>query len=624
MTDTESSSAMSTLRETSSRITRFHEAVRFAFPHRFAIAVILGLTLAVAALNAVEPLLLKFIFDGLVGDDPTRSLALGLIGLGGFALARELLVAGSNWLTWHTRIGLHYALLDATVGKLHRMPLHIQRSEGVGAIMTRLDRSIQGLVAAVAEILFNVIPALVFLVIAAIIMFTLNPVLAAVVLAFAPVPALIAALAAPEQTARERILLDRWAKIYGRFNEVLSGILVVRSFAMEDAEKRRFMQDVGAANRVVIRGVGLDQGYSAASNVVVAVARLAAVGLGGWMVINGAVTVGTVIAFLGYVGQLFGPVQGLSSVYQTVKRATVCLDEVLGILNVQEHLGDRPDAIDLESIRGDVEFRNVRFRYSENSRLILDDFNLHVRSGEMAAIIGPSGSGKSTLMALLMRFYEAQEGSVYIDGHDVRELKQGGLRRQIAVVLQDPLLFNDTVRNNIAYGKPEASQQEIEAAAKAANADNIIQHLPQGFDTRVGERGGLLSVGERQRITIARALLKDPSILILDEATSALDAESEALVQQALERLEKGRTTFVIAHRLSTVVNADKIVVLGNGKVTECGTHAELMRLNGYYAGLVKRQHHGMIDNDDPTPPIDRRKNRRSEEQDRGAENGNT
>ncbi|MGQ9426555.1 ABC transporter ATP-binding protein [Gilvimarinus sp. F26214L] len=601
------------LRETGSRITRFHHAVRFAFPQRFAVAVILVLTLAVSGLNAVEPLILKYIFDGLVEEDAVRALVTGLVGLGLFALGREALSAGSNWLTWHTRIGLHYALLDATVGKLHRMPLHIQRSEGVGAIMTRLDRSIQGLVAAVAEILFNVIPALVFLVISAIIMFNLNATLATVVLLFAPLPALIATLAAPEQTARERILLDRWAKIYGRFNEVLSGILVVRSFTMEDEEKRRFMRDVDSANRVVIRGVGLDQGYSAASNIVVAIARIAAIGVGGWMVINGAVTVGTVVAFLGYVGQLFGPVQGLSGVYQTVKRATVCLDEILGILNVQEHLGDRPDAVDPEHINGEVEFRNISFRYNDDSRLVLKDFSLKVEAGKMVAIIGPSGSGKSTLMGLLMRFYEAEEGTIFIDGQDIRNLKQSGLRRHIAVVLQDPLLFNDTVRNNIAYGKPDASEREIEAAAKAANAYDLIEHLSEGFDTRVGERGTLLSVGERQRITIARALLKNPSILILDEATSALDAESEQLVQQALENLEAGRTTFVIAHRLSTVVNADRIVVLGNGRVTESGTHEELMELNGYYADLIRRQHHGLIDNDVPSPAVDRRRNRRPE-----------
>lgn len=611
MTETTTTEGSRSFRETSSRLSHFHKAVRFAFPQRFAIAVILALTLTVAGLNALEPLILKYLFDGLVTDDAIGVLVKGLTALGLFALSRELLNAGSNWLTWRTRLGLHYALLDATVGKLHRMPLHIQRSEGVGAIMTRLDRSIQGLVSAVAEILFNVIPALVFLAIATVVMFNLNTTLALVVLAFAPLPALIAAVAAPEQAARERKLLDRWARIYSRFNEVLSGILVVRSFAMEDDEKHRFLRDVDAANQVVIRGVGIDQGYGAASNIVVALSRIAAIGVGGWMVIDGAVTVGTVIAFLGYVGGLFGPVQGLSGIYQTVKRATVCLDEVLNILTMQEHLGDHPNAADPDTVRGEVVFRDVCFRYNPNSRRVLDHFDLHVEAGQMVAIIGPSGSGKSTLMGLLMRFYEQEEGSIHIDGRDIRELKQSGLRRHIAVVLQDPLLFNDTVRNNIAYGKPNAREEEIEQAARMANALDLIQHLPRGFDTVVGERGATLSVGERQRITIARALLKNPSILILDEATSALDAESELLVQQALERLEAGRTTFVIAHRLSTVVNADKIVVLGNGRVIECGTHAQLLKRDGYYAGLVRRQHHGLIDNDDPTPEVDRRKNRK-------------
>ncbi len=611
MTETSKSEESRSIRNTSSRLIHFHKAVRFAFPQRFAIAVILMLTLSVAGLNALEPLIMKYLFDGLVTADATRVLTMGLFALGAFALGRELLNAGANWLTWRTRIGLHYALLDATIGKLHRMPLHIQRSEGVGAIMTRLDRSIQGLVSAVAEILFSVIPAVVFLAIATVVMINLNTTLALVVLVFAPLPALIAAVAAPEQTARERKLLDRWAKIYSRFNEVLSGIMVVRSFAMEDDEKRRFLRDVHAANQVVIRGVGIDQGYGAASNAVVALSRIAAIGVGGWMVINGAVTVGTVIAFLGYVGGLFGPVQGLSGIYQTLKRATVSLDEVFNILNMQEHLGDKPDAVDPDDVRGDVEFRDISFRYNPNSRRVLDHFNLRVEAGQMVAIIGPSGSGKSTLMGMLMRFYEQEEGSILIDGRDIRELKQSGLRRHIAVVLQDPLLFNDTVRNNIAYGKPDAREEDIEWAARTANAHDLIQHLPQGFDTVVGERGAMLSVGERQRITIARALLKNPSILILDEATSALDAESELLVQQALERLEAGRTTFVIAHRLSTVINADKIVVLGNGRVAECGTHAQLLRQNGYYASLVRRQHHGLIDNDDPTPTVDRRKNRK-------------
>jgi ATP-binding cassette subfamily B protein len=222
------------------------------------------------------------------------------------------------------------------------------------------------------------------------------------------------------------------------------------------------------------------------------------------------------------------------------------------------------------------------------------------------AIVGPSGSGKTTLMALLMRFYDPLEGWIEIDGRDLRGIKQSSLRRHIGVVLQDPLLFNDTIKANIAYGRPEASSEEIEAAAKAAYAHDFIQRLPEGYDTRVGERGSLLSVGERQRITIARALLKNPPILILDEATSALDAESEEAVQNAIDALMAGRTTFVIAHRLTTVVNADRIVVLKEGRIIESGRHTDLMRQNGYYASLVKRQHRGLIANDtDPSaqPP---------------------
>lgn len=577
---------------------RLHQAVKFAFPRHYAIAVILILSLAVAALNAIEPLVLKFIFDGLVTDQAARAVIIGLLLLVLFAVGREAAQGGANWLIWRTRLGLHYALLEATVGKLHRMPLRIQRSEGVGAIMTRLDRSIQGLVGAVAQILFSVVPSVVFLVIATVVMVQLDWILALVVLAFVPLPGLIAAWAAPEQTTRERTLLDQWARIYSRFNEVLSGILVVRSFAMEDTEKQRFLRDVAKANQVVIRGVALDSGYGAASNFAVAAARLAAIGVGGWLVVRGQMTVGTIVAFLGYVGGLFGPVQGLSGIYQTVRRAKVSLDEILNILEVQEHLGDSPDAIEVGEVRGEVAFEGVSFRYEDGGGPLLDDLTFHVAAGQTVAIVGPSGSGKTTLMALLMRFYDPQEGRILLDGHDLRTIRQSSLRRQIAVVLQDPLLFNDSVRNNIAYARPDATQQEIETAARAANADAFIARLPEGYDTMVGERGGLLSVGERQRLTIARALLKNPSILILDEATSALDAESEELVQEALERLQRNRTTFVIAHRLSTVVHADRIIVLARGHVSESGTHQELMRNDGYYASLVRRQHRGLIAND--------------------------
>ena len=580
------------------RLRQLHEAVRFALPHRYALGAVLALTLLIAAISAAEPLILKFIFDALTGTDAQPALSKGLGLLAMSALLRELARFASDWLTWRTRLGVHYALLDAMVGKLHSMPLRIQRSEGVGAITTRLDRSIQGFIGAAAQISFNVFPALVFLIIAAMIMFQLDWRLAVVVLCLAPIPALIALVAAPEQTERERVLLDRWSKIYSRFNEVLSGILVVRSFAMEDAEKRRFLADVGAANRVVIRGVATDAGYGAASDFVVAAARIIAIGIGGWLVIEGEITVGTLIAFLGYIAGLFGPVQGLSSIYSTARKATVSLEEIFKILNVQEHLGDAPDARPIDSLNGEVEFVGVSFHYEQADRPLLDDVSFHVAPGATVAIVGPSGSGKTTMMALLMRFYDPVEGSILLDGRDIRTITQRSLRRRISSVLQDPLLFNDTIRNNIAYGRPEATQEEIEEAAKAANIHEFVMRLPERYDTVVGERGALLSAGERQRVTIARAILKNPSILILDEATSSLDAESEDIVQEALERLEHGRTTFVIAHRLATVVRADCILVLQNGKIVEQGTHDELMRLDGYYASLVHRQRRGLIAND--------------------------
>jgi ATP-binding cassette subfamily B protein len=478
------------------------------------------------------------------------------------------------------------------------MPLRMQRSEGVGAIITKLDRSIQGFINAVTQLLFNVLPAVVYLVLSLLIMWRLDWRLALIVLAFAPVPAIIAAIASAEQTERERSLLDQWARIYSRFNEVLSGLIIVRSFAMEDMEKRRFLRDVEAANRLVTKGVGIDAGFGAASNLVVSLARLAVICFGGIFALRGQVTVGTLVALLGYVGGLFGPVQGLSGIFQTVQKATVSLDEIFGILDVQDHLGDRPAAVDIGEVKGEVVFENVTFHYEQRGRPLLRNIDLHVRVGETLAIVGPSGSGKTTLMALLMRFYDPVEGAIRIDGRDLRALKQRSMRAAIGVVLQDPLLFNDTVRNNIAYGNPNATDKEVEAAARAANAHGFVSHLPDGYDTMVGERGSRLSVGERQRITIARALVKDPRIIVLDEATASLDAETEAMVQEALDQLMKGRTTFVIAHRLATVVNADRIIVLRDGRIAESGRHQELMELDGYYASLVKRQTHGLIEND--------------------------
>lgn len=573
-------------------VPRWRRAAALGRPHARPIAVILGFTVLLSAFGALEPWLGGRLFDGLTSRDP-RLLIQCVVGLGVLGLLREGVSAIHGWLTWRTRIRLNEQLLASTVEQLHRLPVSFHREDTVAGRMMLVDRGIQALVAAVTEIAFTVLPAIFYLTLSVAIMARLDGRLTALVLIFAPIPALVGAVAAPEQIHRERTLLERWTRIYGRFGEVLQGIVTVKSFAMEDAEKQRFIGDVSDTNRLVVAGVVRDGWTGAARSLVAVGARAAALSYGGWLAWNGEITAGVVLAFQGYLGGLFGPVQGLTSAWQTVQRATVAFDSVFGILDAHDPVADAPDALRLEAVRGEVVFERVTFAYDAR-RPVLRGFDLTIRPGENVAIVGPSGSGKSTLMALLQRLYDPSEGRILIDGHDLRRLQQRSLRAQIGIVLQDGVLFNDTVRANIAYGKPGASDSAVGGAAEAANAHRFILSLPLGYDTVVGERGSLLSVGQRQRIAIARALLKDPPLLVLDEATSALDAESEAAVQEALERLVSGRTTITIAHRLATVVGSDRIIVLDAGQVVECGTHAELCSAGGTYATLVRLQLRGL------------------------------
>ncbi|PWT90597.1 MAG: ABC transporter [Acidobacteria bacterium] len=583
-----------------SGLSSLKRAARFSTGHNTAILFILLIGILGAGANAIEPLLLKYLFDHLSPGQISR-IVVAVLALLGIWILKEGMNAFCNWLTWKTRLEIHHSLLEQTVGRLQVMSFHVLRSEGVGALTTKLDRSIQGFLGGISQLLSSVLPAIVYLLISIIVMLKMNASLSLIVFFFAPLPVLIGGLTSPEQIRRERLMLRMWVRIYSRFTEVLSGILTVRTLVMEEAEKQRFLRDVAGANRLVLRGVQIDSTYSAISNLTALLARGVAIGYGAVLVIHQDISLGTLVAFLTYLSGFFGPVQNLSTSYQTLKRASVSMDEISSLLDMPEQIKDAPHAEDVREVMGEVVFDNVHFTYGVNDRVILENINFTAAPGEKVALVGPSGSGKTTLMALLQRFYDPIHGSIKIDNRDIRLLKQASLRKRFGVVLQDPLLFNDSVLNNIAYGRPEASFQEIVSAAKAAHAHDFIMKLPGGYDTIVGERGSALSVGERQRITIARAIVKNPAVVILDEATSALDAETEALVHDAVLHLIQGRTTFVIAHRLSTVVHVDRILVMKDGKIIETGKHTELVQKGGYYASLVDKQTRGLITHSPPT-----------------------
>ena len=311
---------------------------------------------------------------------------------------------------------------------------------------------------------------------------------------------------------------------------------------------------------------------------------------GGNSVINGSITAGSLVAFLTYAVNISNPIKRLSRVIGNIQKALAAAQRVFDVLDLPEVIKNAPDAKALPKVKGDVRFNDVSFAYNENEE-VLSHVSFEVKPGEMIAFVGPSGAGKSTVASLLPRFYDATNGSITIDGQDIRKVTLDSLREQVGIVPQETVLFNGSVYDNILYGRLDATREEVEAAAKAANAHDFIMQLPNGYETMLGDRGMNISGGQRQRISIARAILKNPQILILDEATSALDTESERVVQEALDRLMVGRTSFVIAHRLSTIKNADKIMVLEKGQLIEQGNHDELMAMDGLYAHLYKIQY---------------------------------
>lgn len=386
-----------------------------------------------------------------------------------------------------------------------------------------------------------------------------------------------------------RLVRQKIGELNALLQDNLSGIRVIKGFAREEHELGRFRDKSDENRRLNIKIARIHALFSPAIGTVTRLGSLFVLLYGGLKVLNGEMTAGMFVTFPIYIGMLYGPIMGISRFFTSIIRALASVERVFEVLETEPEVADKEDAIELPAIRGEVEFRDVCFSYTEEIE-VLTDVSLKAAPGQMVAFVGPSGAGKTTAVNLVPRFYDPTKGDIFIDGHNLRDIKQESLRKQMGIVLQEPFLFNDTIKASIAYGKLGATDEEIIEAAKAANAHDFIQQLSEGYDTVVGERGVKLSGGQRQRISIARAILADSRILILDEATSSVDTETEMLIQDAIQRLVKDRTTFVIAHRLSTIHNADLIAVLDGGHVVEMGTHDELLANDGLYRRLHKAQ----------------------------------
>ncbi|WP_285860069.1 MULTISPECIES: ABC transporter ATP-binding protein [Paenibacillus] len=483
-----------------------------------------------------------------------------------------------------------FDLRNKLYGHLQRLSLKYYQNTKVGEIISRFINDAEQTKNIVEVGMMNVWLDTFTLVFVLGFMFYLNPLLTLVSISIFPLYAIAVKVL---YKRLKKLTKDRSAALAGiqaYLHERIQGISVIRSFALEKHDRKQFEAINGKYLNKAMAHSRWNAWTFAVINTLTDIAPLLVIGYGGYQVIQGHLTLGTFVAFFGYLDRLYAPLKRLINSSTILTQASASWERVLELLDEPYDMTDDQHAMQLPAGSHSVAFRNVWFKYQEQGSWVLKNISLQVNPGQTVAFVGMSGGGKSSLVGLIPRFYDIQKGSVIVGGKDVRQWTMESLRSKVGMVLQDNFLFSGTVRDNIMLGNPEADEEAVISAAKAANAHDFIMNLSQGYDTEVGERGVKLSGGQKQRIAIARVFLKDPSILILDEATSALDLESEHLIQQALQQLSKSRTTLIVAHRLSTITHADQIIVMKNGTVAERGTHEELMQKDGVYSQLYNIQ----------------------------------
>jgi len=558
------------------------------FYRRRAVYMLLAV-LGTTGLNLIPPLLYGFALNEYIPKLDTASLLIVSIGFLVVAAATYGAQYVQNYLIEWLFGRMEYDMRTDIFEHLQKLSLQYYADKEAGSIVSRATNDVDKISEMISSGIITGMADLLTLVGIVLIMFSLNVRLSLVSFAIIPVMLVWMIVWGARVRTVYRETRKAIASVSAQMEESVSGIKEIQTFGKEVETRREFKQVNETNMSANVEAGRVMSAFYPTVTFFTAVGQALVLWFGGMDVIQGVVEVGTLFIFMSYITRFFIPIQELSNIWTSVQSAFAAAERVFNILDTPVDIGDTPDAEDIGAIKGEISYNNMTFGY-DPTQPVLRKINLHVESNKTFAFVGPTGVGKTTMINLLYRFYDPTEGMIAIDGHDLRRVKMESLRKQMGIVLQDPFLFSGTIIDNIRYSRPNATEEEVIAVSKAIGAHDFIMRLPEGYHTEVKERGGRLSVGQRQLVSLARALLANPRILIMDEATSSIDAYTELIIQKAMDRILEGRTAIVIAHRLSTVRNADQIIVIQGGEITEKGTHTELLAKRGVYSHLYEMQ----------------------------------
>lgn len=571
--------------------------MQFVRPYKWYIIATMIIGIIKFAIPLLIPLLLKYVVDEIIANTKlpmsvkTERLWWAIaVMLVIFVLIRPIVEYYRQYFAQWTASKVLYDIRNRLFTHMQKLSFTYYSNHRTGEIISRVINDVEQTKDFIITGLMNLWLDMTTIIIALIIMMKMDIKLTLVSISTLPLYAFSVKYFFGRLRQRTRMRSQALAELQAYLHERVQGMPVIKSLAIEEEEQKRFSEQ----NNNFLTKALMHTSWNAKSfsvvNTVTDIAPIIVIGYAGYQVLLGHITVGTLVAFVGYIDRLYSPLRRLVNSSTTLTQSFASMDRMFEFLDETYDIVDAPNAMDCKEVKGDIVFENVTFAYSKNEPPVLRDISFSVKAGETIALVGMSGGGKSTLVSLIPRFYDVTKGRILLDGIDIRDIRVRSLRDQIGMVFQDSFLFSDSVKENILLGKPSATDEEVIAAAKAANAHDFIMNLPDGYDTKVGERGIKLSGGQKQRIAIARVFLKNPPLLIFDEATSALDLESQHYIQEAMERLAKNRTTFIVAHRLSTITHADRIFLIEDGKIVESGTHDELMARKGQYYHLFTIQ----------------------------------